>query len=225
MIRKTDNYFLVKTTEKNIESEWRKKARADVQLNRGLSEEQKAAIYDRQRAKSEEMARKRKKEWAYLPHTWVAGRARDSRGVRFPKDEWKAIEVQARDIPVQVLKEGPTRVLLYKGDLYSTKENLKPEEARALIEEQANKKKLKIVRAKAVEAMAAGDVSQPSRRAIPREIKVAVWQRDGGRCVECGSKENLEFDHVIPVSLGGSNTERNIQLLCEPCNREKGASI
>jgi len=37
--------------------------------------------------------------------------------------------------------------------------------------------------------------------------------------------EKLEYDHIIPVSKGGSNTERNIQLLCEKCNRQKSATI
>jgi hypothetical protein len=63
------------------------------------------------------------------------------------------------------------------------------------------------------------------RRPIPDEVKIFVWQRDGGRCVRCGSRENLEFDHVIPLSAGGSNTARNIQLLCESCNRGKGANL
>ena len=46
-----------------------------------------------------------------------------------------------------------------------------------------------------------------------------------GRCVDCGSKESLEHDRIIPVSEGGSSTERNLQLLCESCGRAKGASI
>ena len=60
---------------------------------------------------------------------------------------------------------------------------------------------------------------------IPKSVKMYVWQRDGGRCVECGSKEKLEYDHIIPFSEGGSNTDRNLQLLCEPCNRSKGSKI
>lgn len=53
---------------------------------------------------------------------------------------------------------------------------------------------------------------------------MAVWQRDGGRCVDCASQQDLEYDHVIPLAMGGSNTDRN-QLLCEVCNRRKGASL
>lgn len=66
---------------------------------------------------------------------------------------------------------------------------------------------------------------KPIRESIPSQVKMYVWQRDQGRCVQCGSNEKLEYDHIIPVSKGGSNTDRNLQLLCERCNRSKGASI
>lgn len=36
---------------------------------------------------------------------------------------------------------------------------------------------------------------------------------------------NLEYDHIVPVSRGGSNTARNVELLCEVCNRSKGDRI
>ena len=45
------------------------------------------------------------------------------------------------------------------------------------------------------------------------------------QCISGGNNENLEFDHIIPFSKGGSNTYRNIQLLCESCNRSKSAKI
>src|SRR5713101_3983914 len=67
-----------------------------------------------------------------------------------------------------------------------------------------------------------GDLPTASRETIPDEVRLFVWQRDGGSCVRCGSREKLEFDHIIPVADGGSSTERNVQLLCEPCNRTKG---
>ena len=62
-------------------------------------------------------------------------------------------------------------------------------------------------------------------RYISSEVKQAVWNRDGGKCVCCGSSIRLEFDHVIPVAKGGSNFENNIQLLCYDCNRTKSTNI
>jgi len=66
---------------------------------------------------------------------------------------------------------------------------------------------------------------QKPDRYISKDVKLYVWRRDQGRCCGCGSKEKLEYDHIIPVSKGGSNTERNIQLLCEKCNRSKSSKI
>jgi len=66
----------------------------------------------------------------------------------------------------------------------------------------------------------------PSERtSIPDDVRVFVWRRDEGRCTNCGSQNKLEFDHIIPVSMGGSSTARNIQLLCESCNRAKGSNL
>jgi len=64
-----------------------------------------------------------------------------------------------------------------------------------------------------------------SRKGIAEEVRIFVWRRDQGVCVVCGSNESLEFDHIIPHSKGGSDSERNIQLLCEVCNRKKSANI
>jgi 5-methylcytosine-specific restriction endonuclease McrA len=63
------------------------------------------------------------------------------------------------------------------------------------------------------------------RERIPDDVRLFVWQRDEGKCVKCGGTERLEFDHIVPVAKGGSSTERNIQLLCEACNRAKGTNI
>ena len=69
------------------------------------------------------------------------------------------------------------------------------------------------------------DVSEPEleqNRVIPTAVKLEVWKRDRGRCVKCGSTENLHFDHVIPYSLGGSSlVAENIQLLCARHNLAK----
>jgi hypothetical protein len=79
-----------------------------------------------------------------------------------------------------------------------------------------------------------GDAPWPSRgdtrpavrrQPIPERVRHEVWRRDQGRCVDCGSRERLEFDHIVPISRGGSNTARNLELRCESCNRRKSARI
>lgn len=63
------------------------------------------------------------------------------------------------------------------------------------------------------------------RRPLTEAVKHEVWRRDQGACVKCGSRNRLEYDHIVPWSLGGSDTVRNIELLCETCNRRKGATV
>jgi 5-methylcytosine-specific restriction endonuclease McrA len=53
-----------------------------------------------------------------------------------------------------------------------------------------------------------------------------IWKRDKGRCVICGSHDNLHFDHIIPYSKGGSSlVAENIQLLCARHNLAKKDKI
>ncbi len=94
---------------------------------------------------------------------------------------------------------------------------------KALFRYEAGKTIAKAER-RAAEAESLNLLSESDRYGSP-EVKREVWRRDQGRCVQCGSQEKLEYDHIIPVSKGGSNTERNVQLLCEKCNREKAARI
>jgi len=62
-------------------------------------------------------------------------------------------------------------------------------------------------------------------RYIPDEIRSEVWYRDGGCCVMCNAAEYLEFDHIIPLSKGGSTSVENLQIMCRKCNSEKSDSI
>jgi 5-methylcytosine-specific restriction endonuclease McrA len=54
---------------------------------------------------------------------------------------------------------------------------------------------------------------------------VAEWktlcEQYDNRCLRCGKKEKLTFDHVIPVSKGGSSDISNGQPLCFSCNAGK----
>jgi hypothetical protein len=62
-------------------------------------------------------------------------------------------------------------------------------------------------------------------RHIPRDVRQRAWQRYGGRCADCGATQYLEFDHIVPVNKGGSNSDANVQLLCRGCNLKKSDHI
>lgn len=63
-------------------------------------------------------------------------------------------------------------------------------------------------------------------RLIPTSVKLAAWKRDKGKCIKCGSQDNLHFDHIIPYSKGGSSlVAENIQILCARHNLEKKDKI
>lgn len=66
----------------------------------------------------------------------------------------------------------------------------------------------------------------PRSRLIPSEIKKEVWKRDGGKCVLCGAKDELHFDHDLPYSKGGTSiTAANVKLLCARHNLQKSDKI
>lgn len=56
-----------------------------------------------------------------------------------------------------------------------------------------------------------------------RRLRPLVIARDGARCNECGATDSLEIDHIVALARGGTNDIDNLQVLCKPCNRSKGA--
>jgi 5-methylcytosine-specific restriction endonuclease McrA len=51
-----------------------------------------------------------------------------------------------------------------------------------------------------------------------------LLEASGGVCLACGTTEEISVDHIIPLSLGGSNHIENIQPLCVACNCDKGTT-
>ncbi len=128
-----------------------------------------------------------------------------------------------KETPIRVLESEGRTYWWFQDKFYWDNDGLSQDEVHALLVAKERKRQREIERAKRVV-----EVSDPHivrRDPIPDKVKMFVWQRDQGRCVRCGSNESLEFDHIIPVVMGGANTARNLQLLCERCNREKGGNL
>lgn len=75
---------------------------------------------------------------------------------------------------------------------------------------------------------------EQNRRAKKRErggrlapdIHARLMKLQTGKCACCRvslARVVTHLDHIQPLALGGSNTNGNMQLLCQPCNQSKHA--
>jgi 5-methylcytosine-specific restriction endonuclease McrA len=76
----------------------------------------------------------------------------------------------------------------------------------ALIRDRQRRAAQKLDRAHMLLNVDEGKTAPPQgrREPIPREVRRAVFERNEGKCAECGSTFDLQYDHVIPVALGGA---------------------
>lgn len=66
-----------------------------------------------------------------------------------------------------------------------------------------------------------------TRRAFPKSVKVAAFERASGNCEICTARlypPRFHYDHILPDWLGGKPTLENCQCLCENCHRSKTSS-
>ena len=65
-----------------------------------------------------------------------------------------------------------------------------------------------------------------SRRRFHPRVYADIVKRQGGMCAECGEPlgtdpREIEYDHVTPLWLGGSDTPDNLQAMKRLCHRAK----
>lgn len=64
------------------------------------------------------------------------------------------------------------------------------------------------------------------RREFSTKVRMAAWDRCGGRCEECTAKlfpGKFQYDHIVPDALGGEPTLENCKVLCSNCHGAKTA--
>ena len=116
------------------------------------------------------------------------------------------------------------RVLWYFSDsFYWDDDGLNGDDIKALVLQRKRRVQQKVQTARSL--MYAEEAGRPTRISIPSELRRAVFERDGGRCVECDSNFDLQYDHILPLALGGATTLENLQLLCAECNRRKSDTL
>jgi 5-methylcytosine-specific restriction endonuclease McrA len=68
------------------------------------------------------------------------------------------------------------------------------------------------------------DVGTTKRGNLSQRRKLAIWEREHGKCMICTVKlttGKFIFEHVRALELGGTDTDENIRLTCIGCAKEK----
>jgi len=143
--------------------------------------------------------------------------------VRWKQVSFDTIRATQKDDPVMLLRDGRRSLWAFHDCFYWDDEGLQADDVKALVYQRERRSQQKLQTARSL--MNAEAAGRPTRIPIPTEVRRAVFERDGGRCVECGSNFDLQYDHLLPVAHGGATTLENLQLLCADCNRSKSDSL
>jgi 5-methylcytosine-specific restriction endonuclease McrA len=142
---------------------------------------------------------------------------------RWKRPGFEAIRAAQQQNPVPMLRNGKRTLWHFHENFYWDDDGLDADDVKALLLQRERRLQQKLQTARSL--MRAEETGRPTRIPIPSDLRRAVFERDGGRCVGCDSNFDLQYDHVLPVSLGGATTVENLQLLCADCNRRKSNTL
>ncbi len=147
--------------------------------------------------------------------------------VRIDTPRFSQLAASQGQQPVSVARSGARTWWWFENAFYWESASYQQRDVLALVRDRQRRASKRLDRAHTLLNVEEGREQRPrnQRQPISREIRRAVFERDAGSCVDCGSNFDLQYDHVIPVALGGASSLENLQLLCADCNRAKGADL
>jgi len=143
-------------------------------------------------------------------------------------ERWQDTQVEAwrleqQEQPVFLRADGRRALWWFRDRFYWDDGGHSAEDVKALVLKRLTRRERQL---KSARAMMRGEENHAGRRApIPPQVAHAVVERDGRWCAQCGSTEELQFDHIIPVALGGASSVENLQILCSDCNQAKSDAL
>ena len=139
------------------------------------------------------------------------------------KSTFREMIESSRTYPVSFMKVGERCYWLFEGRWYWDNEDLDGNQVHATGDQGSTSNGNH--QPSSIRCCHGASPTSAVRGAIPEDVKQLVWTHNQGQCRSCGSNAELQFDHIIPASMGGAVSPENIQVLCGPCNRRKGASV
>jgi 5-methylcytosine-specific restriction endonuclease McrA len=143
--------------------------------------------------------------------------------VRLSAEFVSDVQKRAATSPAKVVTEGARTWWQFENGFWWENVGYQAADVMALLKDRERRHRRELDRAHML--LRAEASPRNPRGPISREMQRAVFERDGGACVACGGTFSIQYDHIIPVAMGGATTIENLQVLCSYCNQAKGASI
>lgn len=163
----------------------------------------------------------RDRGFLFLPRWWFTATCCPPQRIR--SADYQSMLSRQWQEPVGVARYGSRKWWMFEGRFYWEAAGYTAADVMALVRDKERRARNRLDRAH--QAMRLEQQPRVRRTSLTRQLRRAVFERDDGQCVECGSTFDLQYDHIIPVAKGGATSLENLQLLCSACNQAKGANL